>query len=112
MAKGKDQKDSITPEIFNHLVQLAAFELTQEESEYLRAELNAQLSAIGELEAIEIDDSVPITSHGVPYPAAITPELREDVIQDCPEADDIVAGSPSNEDRYIIVPDIPHEELE
>jgi aspartyl/glutamyl-tRNA(Asn/Gln) amidotransferase C subunit len=112
LSKGKDSQETITPEIFEHLVQLAAFELTQEENEYLRKELNAQLSAIRELEAIEVDPSVPITSHGVPYAPAITPPLREDEILACPEADDIVAGAPSREDRYIIVPDIPHEELE
>jgi aspartyl/glutamyl-tRNA(Asn/Gln) amidotransferase C subunit len=112
LTKGKDQQETITRKIFAHLVQLAAFELTEEESEYLRKELNAQLSAIRELEAIEVDPSVAITSHGVPYTPGITPTLRQDVTLACPEADDIVAGSPSSDDRYIIVPDIPHEELE
>lgn len=112
MVKGKDPLETITPEIFAHLVQLAAFELSEEESEYLRKELNAQLSAIRELESIELDPSVAITSHGVPYAPGITPSLRQDVSLPCPEADDIVAGSPSSDDRYIIVPDIPHEELE
>lgn len=112
MAKGKDQKETITPEIFEHIVQLAAFELTEKEGEYLRKELNAQLSAIRELEAIDVDPSVAITSHGVPYAPGITPALRQDEILACPEADDIVSGAPHSEDRYIIVPDIPHEELE
>lgn len=112
MPKDKLSKDTITQEIFDHLVQLAAFELSEQEGEYLRKELNAQLSAIRELEAIEVDPEVPITSHGVPYPPAIKPVLREDQIEECPEAEDILAGAPSTEDRYIIVPDIPHEELE
>ncbi len=112
LPKDKATKDMITQEIFDHLVLLAAFELSQEEGEYLRKELNAQLSAIRELEAIEIDPEEPITSHGVPYPPAITPVLREDEIQGSPEAEDILAGAPSTDDRYIIVPDIPHEELE
>jgi len=112
LAKGKDQKETITPEIFEHIVQLAAFELTEKEGEYLRKELNAQLSAIRELEAIDVDPSVAITSHGVPYAPGITPALRQDEILACPEADDIVSGAPHSEDRYIIVPDIPHEELE
>ena len=112
MPKATESRDLITQEIFNHLVQLAAFELSQEEGEYLRKELNAQLGAIRELEAIEIDPEVPITSHGVPFPPAITPALREDEIRDCPEAEDILAGAPSTNERYIIVPYIPHEELE
>lgn len=112
LTKDKGSKDMITQEIFDHLVQLAAFELSEEEGEYLRKELNAQLSAVSELEAINIEPEAPITSHGVPYPPKITPALREDQIKDCPEAEDILAGAPSTDERYIIVPDIPHEELE
>jgi Asp-tRNA(Asn)/Glu-tRNA(Gln) amidotransferase C subunit len=37
--------------------------------------------------------------------------LREDVIEPCKEADDILDQSPEAEDRYIVVPDIPYEEL-
>ena len=112
MVQDKKQQEAIKPEIFEHLVRLAAFELTEEESAYLRKELNAQLSAIRELEAIEVDPSLAITSHGVPYSPAMTPGLRQDENIACQEADDIVAGSPASEDRYIIVPDIPHEALE
>jgi aspartyl-tRNA(Asn)/glutamyl-tRNA(Gln) amidotransferase subunit C len=112
LAKRKDTAETITPEIFEHLVQLAAFELNAEESEYLRKELNAQLSAIRELEAIDVDPAVTITSHGVPYTMGIAPALREDEILACPEAEDILAGAPCSDERYILVPDIPHEELE
>ena len=107
----RESQATITPEIFDHLVLLAAFELPEQERAYLRKELNAQLSAIRELEAIDVDPEVAITSHGVPYPPAITPALRQDQVLACPEAEDILAGAPSSEDRYIIVPDIPHEEL-
>lgn len=112
MARDQAPAEKITTEIFEHLVQLAAFELEEGESEYLRLELNAQLSAIRELEAIDVDPVVRITSHGVPYAPGITPVLRKDEIETCPVADDIIAGSPVNAERYIIVPDIPHEELE
>jgi aspartyl-tRNA(Asn)/glutamyl-tRNA(Gln) amidotransferase subunit C len=112
LAKRKDTAETITPEIFEHLVQLAAFDLNAEESEYLRKELNAQLSAIRELEAIDIDPTVAITSHGVPYAPGITPALRQDEILACPEVEDILAGAPARDERYIQVPDIPHEELE
>jgi aspartyl-tRNA(Asn)/glutamyl-tRNA(Gln) amidotransferase subunit C len=102
----------ITKDIFNHLVDLAAFELEAEEAEYLYRELNGQLEAIRELEAIEVGEEVPITSHGVPYTAAISQPLREDVIQACEEAEEILNQAPEVEVRYIVVPDIPHEELE
>ena len=49
--------DPITPEIFAHLVDLAALELSPEEAEYLRRQLNNQLKAIHELEAIPLDEA-------------------------------------------------------
>jgi aspartyl/glutamyl-tRNA(Asn/Gln) amidotransferase C subunit len=103
--------DSITKEIFDHLVELAALELTEEQAEYLRRELNGQLKAIRELEAITVGEEVPITSHGVPYTQAISAPLRRDQVVPCQEADDILAQAPEVEDRYLVVPDIPHEEL-
>jgi aspartyl/glutamyl-tRNA(Asn/Gln) amidotransferase C subunit len=102
----------IDEQVFDHLVGLAAFYLEAEEKEYLRKELNAQLKAIRELEALAVDEIIPITSHGVPYTEDISAPLREDVIESCPEADDIVQAAPETELRYIVVPDIPHEELE
>ena len=111
--KGKGEAvQAITVDIFNHLVDLAAFELSPEEGEYLRKELNEQLRAIRELEAIEVSEEIPITSHGVPYSAAIKPSLRDDIIEMCPEADDILGQAPEVEERYIVVPDIPSEALE
>jgi aspartyl-tRNA(Asn)/glutamyl-tRNA(Gln) amidotransferase subunit C len=104
--------EEITPEIFEHLVLLAAFELNDEETEYLREELNGQLKAVRELEAIEVDSDIPITSHGVPYDPSIRPALREDVIRPCEEAEEILAQAPEVRDRFIVVPDIPHTELE
>jgi aspartyl-tRNA(Asn)/glutamyl-tRNA(Gln) amidotransferase subunit C len=108
----KKQEGNITPEIFEHLTRLASLELDPEEAEYLRRELNQQMRAIAELEAIEIDPGLPITSHGVPYTPASSPGLRSDQSEPCPLADDILAQAPEVDERYIVVPDIPHEELE
>jgi aspartyl-tRNA(Asn)/glutamyl-tRNA(Gln) amidotransferase subunit C len=104
--------EEITREIFDHLVDLAALALDEEEAEYLRAELNSQLQAIHELESMELDEGVEITSHGVPYTDATRPALRQDVIDPCKEADDILEQAAEVRDRYIVVPDIPAEELE
>ena len=41
--------DEITPELFNHLVELAALELNPDLAEYLLRELNNQIKAIHEL---------------------------------------------------------------
>jgi aspartyl/glutamyl-tRNA(Asn/Gln) amidotransferase C subunit len=104
--------DEITPEIFEHLVQLAALELPPEEAEYLRRELNNQLKAIHELEAIPLDPSTPITSHGVPYTPLITPPIRSDEWVPNPTPQDILAQAPESEEGYIVVPDIRHVDLE
>jgi aspartyl/glutamyl-tRNA(Asn/Gln) amidotransferase C subunit len=103
--------EKITKEIFDHLVDLAALELDHDEAKYLRNELNNQLQAIYELEAIAVDDEIDVTSHGVPYTESIRPELREDVIDPCKEADEILAQAAEVKERYIVVPDIPSEEL-
>ena len=104
--------EPISPETFAHLVDLAALQLTAAESEYLRQQLNNQLNAIRELEAIPLEDDVPVTSHGVPYTAANSPTPREDVWHPYPNPEDILEQAPQAEDGYIIVPDIPHTRLE
>lgn len=107
-----ENQDRITPEVFQHLVQLAQFELDGEEGEYLRQQLNDQLKSIRQLEAIEVDEATPITSHGVPYTPDLRPLIRKDVVGSSDLADEILDGAPEREDRYFVVPDIPHEELE
>ena len=104
--------DPITPEIFQHLVQLAALELTPDEGEYIRWQLNNQLKAIHELEAIPLEKDTPVTSHGVPYTPEITPAVRDDTWVPFPEPDKIIAQAPATGERYIVVPEIPHTELE
>ncbi|MBE9474436.1 MAG: aspartyl/glutamyl-tRNA amidotransferase subunit C [Chloroflexi bacterium] len=102
----------ITLDLFNRLVELAALELSQEEAEYLRQELNNQMKAIDELEAIPLGKETAITSHGVPYTAEITPETRSDKWIACPNPEEILAQAPETKDGYVIVPDIPHTDLE
>lgn len=104
--------DSINPEIFDHLVQLAALELDPAEAEYLRRQLNNQLKAIDELEAIPLDEALPVTTHGVPYTPETTPPIRTDEWAACRNPDEILAQAPQSEDRYVIVPEIPHTELD
>lgn len=101
----------ITLELFQHLVSLAALELDPDEAEYLRSELNNQLKAIQDLEAIPIPADTPLTSHGVPYTSETTPPIRADEWRPDPAAPDILAQTPENEAGYLIVPDIPHTEL-
>lgn len=104
--------DSISPDTFFHLVDLAALQLTAEEAEYLRQQLNNQLKAIHELAAIPLEQTDKITSHGVPYTIEISPAPREDTWLPYPNPEDILAQAPQAEDGYIIVPEIPHTNLE
>ena len=105
-------QEEISREIFDHLVDLAALEMDDEEADYLRKELNKQLDAIHELEDIDLDTSTPITSHGVDYTDEISAVLREDEIITSRRAEDILDQAPELQDRFIVVPDIPAEELE
>ena len=103
--------EAITAEIFDHLVELAALELDAKEAEYLRAQLNLQLKAVRELEAIEVRSDVPITSHGVPYTPEISAVPRADVAAPSDKADAILRQAPEIDGRYLVVPDIPHTDL-
>jgi len=104
--------DEINPELFEHLVELAAFAFDPKEAAYLRRELNNQLNAIHQLEAVPLEESVPLASHGVPYTPQSSPSLREDQWQPFENPDEILEQAPQVEDRYFIVPDIPHTELD
>ena len=103
--------DEITPELFEHLVELAALKLTPDESEYLRKQLNGQLKAIHELEHIPLSDEVPPAAHGVTFGAKIRPQLRADEARRSSYAETILEQAPETDDGYFVVPDIPHTEL-
>lgn len=105
--------DPITPELFAHLAELAALDLPAAEAEYLRQQLNGQLKAISELERVPVPDDVPLASHGVPYPSALRPALRADVIHtDAALAARILAQAPEADEGYFIAPEIPHTQLD
>ncbi len=104
--------DPITPDIFNHLVALAALELDEKEAEYIRRQLNNQLKAIRELEAIPLDAEAEITLHGVRFSPQISQPPRADVWQPYPAPEEILGQVPEVEERLVVVPDIPHTTLE
>ena len=104
--------DYITPETFNHLVKLAELDMDAEEAEYLRGELNNLLKSIKELEAIPLDDQVPLSLRGVPYSQANSQALRADEWKPFENVAGIIDQAPEVDDDHIIVPDIPHTRLE
>jgi aspartyl/glutamyl-tRNA(Asn/Gln) amidotransferase C subunit len=104
--------EEITPEVFNRLVSLAALELDLAEAEYLHGQLNNQLRAVHELEAIPLTEDVPPARHGVPFPAEISPALRTDELKPFSYPDEIIDQGPFTTDRYFVVPETPHTRLE
>lgn len=104
--------DEITPETFDHLVDLAALELSPAEAEYLRRQLNNQLKAIHELAAIPLSGAETPTSHGVPYPPALSQPPREDVWQPYADPAAILAQAPESDEGYIVVPEIPTTQID
>mgnify|MGYP000848495035 CR=1 FL=1 len=103
--------EQITQEVFEHLVGLAALQLNPDQAEYLRKQLNNQLKAIHELEAIPLDEDIPISLHGVPYEESGSAKPREDEWIKYPDVKALLDQAPQIEDGYIVVPDIPHTEL-
>ncbi len=104
--------DLISRETFDHLVDLAAFELKPEEAEYLRQQMNNQLKVIHELAAIPLDENLPLTTYGVPFTPEISAALRPDEWHPFDNAAGILAQTPQRDENYIVVPDIPHTTLE
>lgn len=104
--------EQITREIFNHLVDLAAFELDPQEAEYLRNQLNNQLLAVHELAAIPMPEDTPLAAHGVTFTDQISQGLRPDVWQPCTDSAEIIDQVPVVDGGYVVVPEIPHTTLE
>ena len=104
--------DEIDQETFAHLVRLAALELSPAEAEYLRQQLNNQLKAVQELAAIPLDPGTPVTLHGVPFTSETRPPIRVDEWVPFAHTEEILEQAPETEERHIVVPEIPHTELE
>ena len=102
----------IDPETFAHLVELASFEFESDQADYLQLQLNNQLKTIQELEAVPIDENITVEIHGIPCPQSLSQPLREDTSSAFPDRDVLVGLFPRFEDEYVIVPDIPHQELD
>lgn len=106
------KRHEISAEEFNHLVQLAALQLDEEQGKYLLHELNKQLQAVRELETIPLAEDLPLAIHGVPFEKELKQELRKDVCEPFNDPEDIIAQAPQTEEGYLNVPDIPHTTLE
>jgi aspartyl-tRNA(Asn)/glutamyl-tRNA(Gln) amidotransferase subunit C len=103
--------EEITREIFDKIVELAALELEEDEAEYIRRQLNDQLAAIAELEAVPLDEDTPPAAHGVPFTPVVSAPARQDRHAPFAKPEEILEIAPDEEERYFVTPDIPHEDL-
>jgi aspartyl/glutamyl-tRNA(Asn/Gln) amidotransferase C subunit len=104
--------DEISQDTFEHLVRLAALELEDQEAENIRRQLNLQLKSVHELQSIPVGEDIPPARHGVPFPPEISAPPRKDEWLPYPDADQILKQAPQTEERYFVVPEIPHTRLE
>jgi aspartyl-tRNA(Asn)/glutamyl-tRNA(Gln) amidotransferase subunit C len=104
--------EEISPELFNHLVDLAALELTPEEGDYLRRQMNNQLQAIHELGAIPLEAELTPASHGISYSKEMSAQFRKDEWIPSPDPGKLLRQAPETDDGYVVVPEIPHKDLD
>jgi aspartyl/glutamyl-tRNA(Asn/Gln) amidotransferase C subunit len=104
--------EEISPELFTHLVDLAALELAPDEADYLRRQMNNQLRAIKELASIPLDPEIEVTPHGIAYSPEISSKRRKDEWSAYPDPSLLLKQAPEIENDHIIVPEIPYKDLE
>ena len=97
--------------LFAELVQTAALDLSPDEAESLRTELNQQMDIIRQLELIPLDENLSPVIHGNPYPSEIRCELRKDEWVPFEHPEDIIAQAPVFQDGCIVSPDVPHQRI-
>ncbi|MFC0218555.1 aspartyl-tRNA(Asn)/glutamyl-tRNA(Gln) amidotransferase subunit C [Pseudochelatococcus lubricantis] len=83
------------------IAHLARIAVTDEEVPHLQSELNAILSFVAQLDAVDVSNVEPMTSV---LPMAL--RQRADVMNDGGYADRIVANAPQTEDNYFVVPKV------
>jgi aspartyl/glutamyl-tRNA(Asn/Gln) amidotransferase C subunit len=104
--------EEISLELFAHLVDLAALELSPDEADYLRRQMNNQLKAINELISIPLASEIVVTPHGIAYSPENSSKNRKDEWSPYPDPGMLLKQAPEVENDYIIVPEIPHMDLE
>ena len=91
----------ITLEQVRHVARLARLELSPQDEERLRADMDEMLAYVDKLNALDTKDVAPTTQVG----EAGTP-MRDDEVTNQPAADAMLANAPSRERDYFKVPKI------
>jgi aspartyl-tRNA(Asn)/glutamyl-tRNA(Gln) amidotransferase subunit C len=86
------------------VAELAHLELTPEEIELYRGQLDEILSYIGKLEKLDVSTIEPMAQVLFPAPDEAQPELRDDTLVPCDIADAVLAQAPDAAKPFFRVP--------
>ncbi|RCL02637.1 MAG: aspartyl-tRNA(Asn)/glutamyl-tRNA(Gln) amidotransferase subunit C [Candidatus Tokpelaia sp. JSC188] len=85
-----------------HIAHLARIALNEKEAQYMSEELSAMMGLLEQLDEIDIENVVePMTSV-----TSMRLRMREDVITDGNNAEDVIANAPVKEENFFLVPKI------
>ena len=104
-------KETVGRTLFDELAKTGALKIPPGEAEALRAELNAQLEVIRQLNSIPLDAALPPVVHGNPYPPEIRCTLREDEWTPFGNPGEIIAQFPLSREGYAVSPETTTVEL-
>jgi aspartyl-tRNA(Asn)/glutamyl-tRNA(Gln) amidotransferase subunit C len=92
---------SVDSAIVKRVAHLARIKVNDAEADALRAELNAILGWVEQLNEVDVSGVEPMTSV---LPMAM--KKRSDVVTDGGKADDVLANAPARDGRYFLVPKV------
>jgi aspartyl-tRNA(Asn)/glutamyl-tRNA(Gln) amidotransferase subunit C len=83
------------------IAHLARIRVSEQEAPYLQNEINAILSFVEELNAVDVSGVEPMTSV-----LPMTMKKREDVVTDGAIVNKVLANAPAREDGFFVVPKV------
>jgi aspartyl-tRNA(Asn)/glutamyl-tRNA(Gln) amidotransferase subunit C len=93
--------DRITPADVSKVAALARLTLTDDELATATTELGAMLDYFAEIDALDLDDVEPMNN-----PTHLVNVMRDDVVGECLDRDEVLAAAPLAEDHRFRVPPI------
>lgn len=96
-----DSPSAITRDDVAKVASLARLTLSDEELDTFTGQLQSILDHAREVEALDLE-GVPPTSH--PYP--LSSVMRDDVVKECVDRDEVLAEAPAAEDGMFRVPPV------
>jgi aspartyl-tRNA(Asn)/glutamyl-tRNA(Gln) amidotransferase subunit C len=96
-----DVPDRISTDDAAHVAVLARLALTPDELKLYTEQLDVVLDHFADIDALSLDGVEPMTQ---PYP--LTNVLRDDIVGDCLDRDEVLSQAPAAEDGRFRVPPI------